>query len=735
MWGQWKDKIMDLFYTDVEDEEVKETKKRQPKPSVLKKEKVDTKVMYQYPKKREFRFPVIPDRVEQKEPVDTPAFKRRKSKPVPKPEPAPRKSEERYEPKEDEPKKKKFRPTEVPSPIHGFHKQTKSVEVEKVENTQMEEIKQTKTEIPSEMESSEPNPPLKSDEQHEEVVVEENQAPVEKVEQKEQKTLSKKKRNPIAEKNKQEGKLPFNVMMSSNDKRHHSMVQEKAVLTAATTESKSTPKPEPEPEPKPEPDPELAEHAKDLYEIPNYLLNDPTLRDNHDHLWVEEKQELLEKTLKHFNVQAKVVHATQGPAVTRFEVQPEIGVKVSKVKNLSDDLKLNMAARDIRIEAPIPGKNTIGIEIPNQTSRMVGLQEIFETNAFRDSPSPLTVGLGLDIEGTPMVTNIQKMPHGLIAGATGSGKSVCINTILVSLLYKASHEDVKFLLIDPKMVELAPFNGIPHLVSPVITDVKAATIALKWAVNEMEERYEKFVHEGVRDVKRFNQKMVKQGRRDEKLPFLVIVIDELADLMMAAPQDVEDSICRIAQKARACGMHLLVATQRPSVDVITGLIKANIPTRIAFSVSSQVDSRTIIDTNGAEKLLGKGDMLFVENGSGKSVRLQGAFVSDDEIERVTKHVRSMAPPNYLFEQDQLLEQVMMEEDDEDDLLPEAIDFVVNQNGASTSLLQRHFKIGYNRAARLMDTMETRGIISEQNGSKPREVLLSTQQLDSSVAGN
>jgi len=389
---------------------------------------------------------------------------------------------------------------------------------------------------------------------------------------------------------------------------------------------------------------------------------------------------------------------------------------------------LNMAAKDIRIEAPIPGKNTVGIEVPNPKPQMVGLQEIFETKEFEDNPSPLTIALGLNIEGAPIITNIQKMPHGLIAGATGSGKSVCINTILISLLYKASHEDVKFILIDPKMVELTQYNGIPHLVSPVITDVKAATAALKWAVNEMEERYEKFVDEGVRNIEKYNQKVLERGNREDKMPFIVIVIDELADLMMVSPQDVEDSISRIAQKARACGIHLLLATQRPSVDVITGLIKANIPTRIAFSVSSQVDSRTILDVGGAEKLLGKGDMLFVENGAGKSIRLQGAFVSDEEIDRVTNHARKIAKPNYLFEQDTLLEKMTFEEE-KDELLYDAIDFVMIQNSASTSMLQRHFKIGYNRAARLIDTLEQKGIISSQNGSKPRDILITQAELE------
>ncbi|WP_245833111.1 DNA translocase FtsK [Oceanobacillus timonensis] len=465
-------------------------------------------------------------------------------------------------------------------------------------------------------------------------------------------------------------------------------------------------------------------------EVPLHLLNDPVTKSTEeDEEWLQEQQDLLEETLKHFQVKAKVVKATQGPSVTRFEVHPEMGVKVSKIKNLADDLKLNMSAEDIRIEAPIPGKNTVGIEVPNRHPEMVGLQRIIESDDFKDSSSSLNVALGLTIEGMPKVIDINKMPHGLIAGATGSGKSVCINTILVSLIYNASHEDVRILLIDPKMVELAPYNGIPHLVSPVITDVKAATQSLKWAVAEMEDRYDRFVNEGVRDIGKYNQKMLREGRKDKKMPYIVIVIDELADLMMMSPQDVEDAISRIAQKARACGIHLLLATQRPSVDVITGLIKANIPTRIAFSVSSQVDSRTIIDSSGAEKLLGRGDMLLIENGAGKSVRLQGPFVSDEEIERVANYAKSMAEPQYLFEQEDLLEQIQVDEE-EDNLLEDAIEFVLDQNSASTSSLQRHFKIGYNRAARLIDSLEQRGIISGQNGSRAREVLITKAQRDS-----
>ncbi|AZV50494.1 cell division protein FtsK [Bacillus halotolerans] len=463
------------------------------------------------------------------------------------------------------------------------------------------------------------------------------------------------------------------------------------------------------------------------YVFPNVsLLDVPPAQVQDDTAWIENQRQLLDLTLKNFNVRANVVHVTQGPSVTRFEVHPEPGVKVNKITNLSDDIKLSLSARDIRIEAPIPGKNTIGIEVPNRTSKVVDLRQMIRSSAFRTSTSPLTAALGLDISGNPVVIDLKKMPHGLIAGATGSGKSVCINTILVSLLYKADPSEVKVLLIDPKMVELAPYNKIPHLVSPVITDAKAATAALKWVVEEMERRYELFAHSGVRDIDRFNQ-LTSDHQTGEKLPYLVVVIDELADLMMVAPNDVEESIARIAQKARACGIHLLVATQRPSVDVITGLIKANIPTRIAFSVSSQVDSRTIIDMAGAEKLLGKGDMLFLENGSGKPVRLQGNFVSDREIDRVVSHVRNQLPPAYLFEQEELVRQGSALKE-EDELFYEACEFVVEQNSASTSSLQRRFRIGYNRAARLIDMMEAEGMISEAKGSKPREVLITASDL-------
>ncbi|MGR5987221.1 DNA translocase FtsK [Bacillus sanguinis] len=442
--------------------------------------------------------------------------------------------------------------------------------------------------------------------------------------------------------------------------------------------------------------------------------------------WLDEQKELLDTTFNNFHVGAHVINVSQGPAVTRFEVQPDPGVKVNKITNLSDDIKLSLAAKDIRIEAPIPGKSAIGIEVPNKESKPVFLREILRSPVFTKSESPLTVALGLDISGDPVVTDIRKMPHGLIAGATGSGKSVCINAILTSILYKAKPHEVKLMLIDPKMVELAPYNSVPHLVAPVITDVKAATAALKWAVEEMERRYELFAHAGARDLTRYNTIVSEREIPGETLPYIVIVIDELADLMMVAPGDVEEAICRIAQKARACGIHLLVATQRPSVDVITGLIKSNIPTRIAFTVSSQVDSRTIIDIGGAEKLLGRGDMLFLGNGTSKPVRVQGVYVSDDEIEKTVDHVKKQMKPNYLFKQEDLLAKTEQAES-EDELFFEACQFVVEQGGASTSSVQRKFRIGYNRAARLIEEMESQGIISEARGTKPRDVLISEDE--------
>ena len=464
------------------------------------------------------------------------------------------------------------------------------------------------------------------------------------------------------------------------------------------------------------------------YVFPNIELLTPPTYAVHDDEWLGEQTVLLDQTLKNFNVRAKVVNVTQGPAVTRFEVHPEPGVKVNKVTNLMDDIKLSLAAQDMRMEAPIPGKHTIGIEIPNRKSKPVFLREVLESTEFQEHESPLAVALGLDISGQPIITDLRKMPHGLIAGQTGSGKSVCINTMLVSLLYKATPQELKLLLIDPKMVELAPYNRIPHLVSPVITDVKAATAALKWAVEEMERRYELFVHAGVRDITRFNEQAEKAGQYSSKLPYILVIIDELADLMMMSPADVEEAICRIAQKARACGIHLIVATQRPSVDVITGLIKANIPTRIAFSVSSQVDSRTIIDSGGAEKLLGRGDMLFAENGSSKTVRLQGTFVSDEEIDQVVNHVKREQQPKYLFEQEDLLNRAQVTEE-ADELFFEACEFVVSQQAASASSVQRRFRVGYNRASRLIEMMEQQGVVSESRGSRPRDVLITEEELE------
>ncbi|HDR8196336.1 DNA translocase FtsK [Bacillus thuringiensis] len=468
-------------------------------------------------------------------------------------------------------------------------------------------------------------------------------------------------------------------------------------------------------------------HTPPTYTVPPLaLLSIPQQSTLDNTEWLDEQKELLDTTFNNFHVGAHVINVSQGPAVTRFEVQPDPGVKVNKITNLSDDIKLSLAAKDIRIEAPIPGKSAIGIEVPNKESKPVFLREILRSPVFTKSESPLTVALGLDISGDPIVTDIRKMPHGLIAGATGSGKSVCINAILTSILYKAKPHEVKLMLIDPKMVELAPYNSVPHLVAPVITDVKAATAALKWAVDEMERRYELFAHAGARDLTRYNTIVSERDIPGETLPYIVIVIDELADLMMVAPGDVEEAICRIAQKARACGIHLLVATQRPSVDVITGLIKSNIPTRIAFTVSSQVDSRTIIDIGGAEKLLGRGDMLFLGNGTSKPVRVQGVYVSDDEIEKTVDHVRKQMKPNYLFKQEDLLAKTEQAES-EDELFFDACQFVVEQGGASTSSVQRKFRIGYNRAARLIEEMESQGIISEARGTKPRDVLISEDE--------
>jgi len=508
--------------------------------------------------------------------------------------------------------------------------------------------------------------------------------------------------------------IPFNVIMLKKDREKIEKKQAVAEVQTAQKQTAVTVNTE--------------EYVEADYVFPGIQLLNPPVHEEMDKDWLNRQSELLDDTLLSFNVRARVVNVSQGPSVTRFEVQPEPGVKVNKITNLSDDIKLSLAAKDIRMEAPIPGKHTIGIELPNAKSRPVYISEIISSEIFEKSESPLTAVLGLDISGSPVITDLRKMPHGLIAGATGSGKSVCINSILISLLYKSTPDQLKLLLIDPKMVELAPYNNIPHLVSPVITDVKAATAALKWAVEEMERRYELFAHTGVREIGRYNEMAEENRQFNQKLPFIVIVIDELADLMMMAPADVEEAICRIAQKARACGIHLIIATQRPSVDVITGLIKANVPTRIAFSVSSQVDSRTIIDISGAEKLLGRGDMLFLGNGTSKPIRLQGTYVSDEEIDQVVAHVRAERKPDYLFEQEELLKKAIIQ-DEEDEIFHDVCEFVMEQGAASTSLIQRNFRIGYNRAARLMEMMEQQGIISEAKGSKPRDILMSREEYD------
>ena len=434
---------------------------------------------------------------------------------------------------------------------------------------------------------------------------------------------------------------------------------------------------------------------------------------------------LLEKTLSDFGVEAKVNQVTVGPTITRYEIQPSPGVKVSKIVNLTDDIALSLAAKSIRIEAPIPGKSAIGIEVPNEESQMVGLRDVLESDEFKKFDSPLAMALGKDISGKPIIADMSKMPHLLIAGSTGSGKSVCVNTLINSILYKAKPDEVKFLLIDPKVVELANYNGIPHLLIPVVTDPKKAANALNWAVVEMNRRYKLFADNQVKDITSYNEKS------EEKLPKIVIIIDELADLMMVSSNDVEDYICRLAQMARAAGMHLIVATQRPSVDVITGVIKANIPSRIAFAVSSQTDSRTILDMGGAEKLLGKGDMLFYPLGAAKPVRLQGAFISENESEKVIDFVKDQINEEIKYEEeimDTISKATIAKSNDEDDLLSEAIEFVVESGQGSASMLQRKFKIGFNRAARLIDSMEERGIVGQSEGSKPRKVLISKQDL-------
>lgn len=461
------------------------------------------------------------------------------------------------------------------------------------------------------------------------------------------------------------------------------------------------------------------------YKIPPLkLLNTPKPSniDNKDE--VMDKANKIEETLSSFGIESKVVQINRGPTVTCYELQPSQGIKVSRIVNLSDDLSLSLATSEIRIEAPIPGKSVVGIEVANENKDAVLLKEIIDSTEFNEIDSKMPIALGKSISGKPIVSTIDKMPHLLIAGATGSGKSVCINTIIMSILYKASPNDVKLILIDPKVVELSIYNGIPHLAIPVVTDPKKASHALNWAVTEMERRYKIFSENFVRDIKSYNKK--NSDNTLEKLPYIVIIIDELSDLMMVSANEVEDAICRLAQMARACGIHLIVATQRPTVDVITGTIKANIPSRISFAVSSQIDSRTILDSSGAEKLLGKGDMLFFPSNLSKPLRVQGSFISDSEVEEIVSYLREENKTQYdetIIEDidNSAKEQKILESTDE--LFEDAVKIILEENSASISLLQRKLKIGYARAGRLIDDMEEQGLISGFEGSKPRKVLI------------
>lgn len=464
------------------------------------------------------------------------------------------------------------------------------------------------------------------------------------------------------------------------------------------------------------------------YKLPTFrLLSKPSgggkSGDQADYMQTARK---LEATLESFGVRARVLEVVRGPAVTRYEIQPDIGVKVSRIVNLTDDIALALAAKDIRMEAPIPGKSAIGIEVPNNEVSLVTMREVMETPTFMEAESKLSIAFGRDISGQTIVGNLAKMPHLLVAGATGSGKSVCINGIITSILYKAKPDEVKFMMVDPKMVELNVYNGIPHLLTPVVTDPRRASLALKKIVVEMEKRYELFSKSGARNVEGYN--LMMKDNPEAVLPYIVVIVDELADLMMVAAHDVEDAIARLAQMARAAGIHLIIATQRPSVDVITGVIKANIPSRIAFGVSSQVDSRTILDMAGAEKLLGRGDMLYMPMGASKPIRVQGAFMSDQEVETIVNYVRGQGQAEY----DESLVPELEEETNEqeevlDELYDQAVQIVLEAKQASVSLLQRRMRVGYTRAARLIDSMEARGIVGPYEGSKPREVLISIEQ--------
>ena len=462
----------------------------------------------------------------------------------------------------------------------------------------------------------------------------------------------------------------------------------------------------------------------------------------------------LQQTLKTFGVNVTVTNISCGPAVTRYEIQPEMGVKVSKIVGLADDIKLNLAAADIRIEAPIPGKAAVGIEVPNKENVTVAFRDLIESREFKESKSKISFAVGKDISGRTKVTDIAKMPHLLIAGATGSGKSVCINTIIMSILYKADPNEVKLLMIDPKVVELSVYNGIPHLMIPVVTDPKKASGALHWAVAEMTDRYEKFAQANVREINGYNAKVdsieVPEGQeRPQKMPQIVIIVDELADLMMVASNDVEEAICRLAQLARAAGIHLVIATQRPSVNVITGLIKANMPSRIAFAVTSGVDSRTILDMNGAEKLLGKGDMLFSPQGAPKPIRVQGAFVSDEEVSDVVEYIKEHnGDAQYNDSVQQKMESLQSSggntvsisdsdtsDDGKDAYFMDAAKIIVDKEKASIGMLQRYLKVGFNRAARIMDQLEEAGIVGPEEGTKPRTVLMNKEQFEAYIDAN
>lgn len=462
----------------------------------------------------------------------------------------------------------------------------------------------------------------------------------------------------------------------------------------------------------------------------------------------------LQQTLKTFGVNVTVTNISCGPAVTRYEIQPEMGVKVSKIVGLADDIKLNLAAADIRIEAPIPGKAAVGIEVPNKENVTVAFRDLIESKEFKESKSKISFAVGKDISGRTKVTDIAKMPHLLIAGATGSGKSVCINTIIMSILYKADPNEVKLLMIDPKVVELSVYNGIPHLMIPVVTDPKKASGALHWAVAEMTDRYEKFAQANVREINGYNAKVdsieVPEGQeRPQKMPQIVIIVDELADLMMVASNDVEEAICRLAQLARAAGIHLVIATQRPSVNVITGLIKANMPSRIAFAVTSGVDSRTILDMNGAEKLLGKGDMLFSPQGAPKPIRVQGAFVSDEEVSDVVEYIKEHnGDAQYNDSVQQKMESLQSSggntvsisdsdtsDDGKDAYFMDAAKIIVDKEKASIGMLQRYLKVGFNRAARIMDQLEEAGIVGPEEGTKPRTVLMNKEQFEAYIDAN